>query len=161
MDGAAEFVRGDAIAGLLITFINLAGRLIIGVGQMGVSFAQAGHSYHASDVGYCLVFQVPALVVSTMAGLLVAKTGVSDRTDRALFGQFSAHQRARHDQRPARAARKPAWPAIPAIPAAVGDQRGWLASRARAVAGDRRRGGGRGRSPGRGAGRHRARHGAA
>ena len=94
MDGAAKFVRGDAIAGLLITFINLVGGLIIGVGQMGVSFTEAAHSYTLLTVGDGLVSQIPALVVSTAAGLLVAKAGVSDRTDRALFGQLSAHPRA-------------------------------------------------------------------
>ncbi len=94
MDGAAKFVRGDAIAGLLITFINLIGGLIIGVGQMGVSFTEAAHSYTLLTVGDGLVSQIPALVVSTAAGLLVAKAGVNDRTDRALFGQLSAHPRA-------------------------------------------------------------------
>jgi flagellar biosynthesis protein FlhA len=94
MDGAAKFVRGDAIAGLLITFINLVGGLIIGVGQMGVSFAEAVHSYTLLTVGDGLVSQIPALVVSTAAGLLVAKAGVAERTDRALFGQLSAHPRA-------------------------------------------------------------------
>ena len=94
MDGAAKFVRGDAIAGLLITFINLVGGLIIGVGQMGVSFTEAAHSYTLLTVGDGLVSQIPALVVSTAAGLLVAKAGVSERTDRALFGQLSAHPRA-------------------------------------------------------------------
>ncbi len=94
MDGAAKFVRGDAIAGLLITFINLVGGLIIGVRQMGVSFAEAAHSYTLLTVVDGLVSQIPALVVSTAAGLLVAKAGVSERTDRALFGQLSAHPRA-------------------------------------------------------------------
>ena len=94
MDGAAKFVRGDAIAGLLITSINLIGGLIIGVGQMGVSFAEAVHSYTLLTVGDGLVSQIPALVVSTAAGLLVAKAGVAERTDRALFGQLSAHPRA-------------------------------------------------------------------
>ncbi len=94
MDGAAKFVRGDAIAGLLITVINLVGGLIIGVGQMGVSFAEAVHSYTLLTVGDGLVSQIPALVVSTAAGLLVAKAGVAERTDRALFGQLSAHPRA-------------------------------------------------------------------
>ncbi len=94
MDGAAKFVRGDAIAGLLITFINLIGGLIIGVGQMGVSFAEAAHTYSLLTVGDGLVSQVPALVVSTAAGLLVAKAGVATRTDRALFGQLGAHPRA-------------------------------------------------------------------
>jgi flagellar biosynthesis protein FlhA len=61
---------------------------------MGVSFAEAAHSYTLLTVGDGLVSQIPALVVSTAAGLLVAKAGVSDRTDRALFGQLSAHPRA-------------------------------------------------------------------
>ena len=94
MDGAAKFVRGDAIAGLLITFINLVGGLIIGVGQMGVSLGEAVQSYTLLTVGDGLVSQIPALVVSTAAGLLVAKAGVAERTDRALFGQLSAHPRA-------------------------------------------------------------------
>ncbi len=94
MDGAAKFVRGDAIAGLLITFINLLGGLIIGVGQMGVSFGEAAQSYTILTVGDGLVSQVPALIVSMAAGLLVAKAGISDRADRALFGQFGAHPRA-------------------------------------------------------------------
>jgi len=94
MDGASKFVRGDAIAGLLITFINLVGGLIIGVGQMGVSFAEAAESYSILTVGDGLVSQIPALIVSTAAGLLVAKAGVAERADRALFGQLSAHPRA-------------------------------------------------------------------
>jgi flagellar biosynthesis protein FlhA len=94
MDGAAKFVRGDAIAGLLITFINLIGGLIIGVGQMGVSFAEAARTYSLLTVGDGLVSQFPALVVSTAAGLLVAKAGAAQRTDRALFGQLGAHPRA-------------------------------------------------------------------
>jgi flagellar biosynthesis protein FlhA len=94
MDGAAKFVRGDAIAGLLITFINLIGGLIIGVGQMGVSFAEAARSYTLLTVGDGLVSQIPALIVSTAAGLLVSKAGVTGRADIALFGQLGAHPRA-------------------------------------------------------------------
>ena len=94
MDGAAKFVRGDAIAGLLITFINIVGGIIIGVGQMGVSFSEAVETYTLLTVGDGLVSQIPALIVSTAAGLLVSKAGVSERTDRALFGQLGAHPRA-------------------------------------------------------------------
>ena len=61
---------------------------------MGVSFAEAAHTYSLLTVGDGLVSQVPALVVSTAAGLLVAKAGVATRTDRALFGQLGAHPRA-------------------------------------------------------------------
>ena len=93
MDGASKFVRGDAVAGLMITFINLTGGLIIGVGQMGVSFGEAAESYTFLTVGDGLVSQIPALIVSTAAGLLVAKAGITGRTDRALFGQLSAHPR--------------------------------------------------------------------
>ncbi len=91
MDGAAKFVRGDAIAGLLITFINLIAGLIIGVGQMGISFADAAHSYTLLTVGDGLVAQIPALIVSTAAGLLVTKAGLTERADRALISQFGAH----------------------------------------------------------------------
>ncbi len=93
MDGASKFVRGDAVAGLMITFINLIGGLIIGVGQMGISFGEAAESYTFLTVGDGLVSQIPALVVSTAAGLLVTKAGISGRTDKALFGQLSAHPR--------------------------------------------------------------------
>jgi len=93
MDGASKFVRGDAVAGLMITFINLIGGLIIGVGQIGISFGQAAQSYTFLTVGDGLVSQIPALIVSTAAGLLVSKAGISGRTDRALFGQLGAHPR--------------------------------------------------------------------
>jgi flagellar biosynthesis protein FlhA len=94
MDGAAKFVRGDAVAGLLITGINLVGGLIIGVGQMGISLADAAHSYTLLTVGDGLVTQIPALIVSTAAGLLIAKAGVAERADRALLGQFGTHPKA-------------------------------------------------------------------
>src|SRR5690606_11913489 len=84
----------DAVAGLLITFINLIGSLIIGVGQMGVSFGEAARTYSLLTVGDGLVSQIPALIVSVAAGLLVAKAGATTRTDRALFGQLGAHPRA-------------------------------------------------------------------
>jgi flagellar biosynthesis protein FlhA len=67
MDGAAKFVRGDAIAGLLIIFINMIGGMIISVGQQGLSFGDAAASYTQLTVGDGLVSQIPALVVSTAA----------------------------------------------------------------------------------------------
>jgi flagellar biosynthesis protein FlhA len=94
MDGAAKFVRGDAIAGLLITFINVVGGIIIGTGQMGLSFGQAAKSYTLLTVGDGLVTQIPALVVSTAAGILVSKAGVSGSTDKALFGQLGGYPKA-------------------------------------------------------------------
>lgn len=91
MDGAAKFVRGDAIASLLITFINIVGGIIIGVAQNDLSFAQAARSYTVLTVGDGLVSQVPALIVSTAAGMLVSKAGVEGTADRALVNQLSAY----------------------------------------------------------------------
>jgi flagellar biosynthesis protein FlhA len=75
MDGASKFVRGDAIAALLITFINVVGGIVIGVAQQGLSFADAAKTYTLLTCGDGLVSQVPALIVSTAAGLLVSKAG--------------------------------------------------------------------------------------
>ena len=91
MDGAAKFVRGDAIAGLLITFINIVGGIIIGVAQKDLSFAQASQNYTMLTVGDGLVTQIPALIVSTAAGMLAAKAGMVGSTDKALFGQLGGY----------------------------------------------------------------------
>lgn len=91
MDGASKFVRGDAIAGLMITFINVIGGIIIGVAQNDMSFMEAGQTYTLLTVGDGLVSQIPALIVSTAAGLLVSKAGVSGSADKALFRQFSGY----------------------------------------------------------------------
>ncbi|MCH6590618.1 MAG: flagellar biosynthesis protein FlhA [Proteobacteria bacterium] len=94
MDGAAKFVRGDAIAGLLITFINVIGGMIIGVAQKGLSFSQAADTYTRLTVGDGLVTQIPALIVSTAAGLMVTKAGIRGPTEKALFGQLGGQPRA-------------------------------------------------------------------
>jgi flagellar biosynthesis protein FlhA len=94
MDGASKFVRGDAIAGLLVVFINVIGGMIIGIAQQGLSFADAAHSYTILTVGDGLVTQIPALIVSTAAGLLVAKAGVSGAADKALLRQLSGYPKA-------------------------------------------------------------------
>ena len=94
MDGASKFVRGDAIAGLLITLINVIGGIIIGVAQMDMSFGEASASYTLLTVGDGLVSQVPALIVSVAAGLLVSKAGVDGAVDKALFGQLSYYPQA-------------------------------------------------------------------
>jgi flagellar biosynthesis protein FlhA len=94
MDGASKFVRGDAIAGLLVTFINIIGGMIIGVAQQGISFSDAVHSYTVLTVGDGLVTQVPALIVSTAAGLLVSKAGISGSADKALMSQLSGYPKA-------------------------------------------------------------------
>ena len=94
MDGAAKFVRGDAIAGILITLINIIGGMIIGVVQKDLSFAQAADLYTRLTVGDGLVSQIPALIVSTSAGLVVTKAGISGPTEKALFKQLGGQPRA-------------------------------------------------------------------
>jgi flagellar biosynthesis protein FlhA len=91
MDGASKFVRGDAVAGLIITFINVIAGIIIGVAQKGLTFTAATQTYTLLTVGDGLVSQIPALIVSTAAGILVSKAGTSGSTDKALFGQLGAH----------------------------------------------------------------------
>jgi flagellar biosynthesis protein FlhA len=94
MDGASKFVRGDAVAGLLVVFINVIGGIIIGVAQQGLSFSEAGRTYTLLTVGDGLVTQIPALIVSTAAGLLVSKAGVSGAADKALMKQLSGYPQA-------------------------------------------------------------------
>src|SRR4051812_35241723 len=91
MDGAAKFVRGDAIAGLVIVFINIIGGIIIGVAQQGLSMSDAAKSYTLLTVGDGLVSQIPALIVSTGAGMLVTKAGMVGSTDKMLFKQLSGY----------------------------------------------------------------------
>jgi flagellar biosynthesis protein FlhA len=94
MDGASKFVRGDAIAGLLIVGINIIGGIIIGVAQKGMSFIDASQTFTLLTVGDGLVSQMPALIVSTAAGLMVSKAGVEGATDKALINQLSFYPQA-------------------------------------------------------------------
>ncbi|HEY2033232.1 MAG TPA: flagellar biosynthesis protein FlhA [Rhizomicrobium sp.] len=94
MDGASKFVRGDAIAGLLIVAINVVGGIIIGVVQKGMSFSDATQTFTLLSVGDGLVTQMPALIVSTAAGLMVSKAGVEGATDKALMNQLSFYPQA-------------------------------------------------------------------
>jgi flagellar biosynthesis protein FlhA len=94
MDGASKFVRGDAIAGLLVVFINIIGGMIIGIAQQGMPFAEAARTYTLLTVGDGLVTQVPALIVSMAAGLLVSKAGVAGAADKALMAQLSGYPKA-------------------------------------------------------------------
>ncbi len=89
MDGASKFVRGDAIAGLLITFINFVAGIIIGVAQNDMSFADAVHTYTTLTVGDGLVTQVPALIVSTAAGILITKSGAAGSAEKAVLNQLT------------------------------------------------------------------------
>jgi flagellar biosynthesis protein FlhA len=94
MDGASKFVRGDAIAGLLVVLINILGGMVIGIMQQGLSFADAAHSYTVLTVGDGLVTQIPSLIVSTAAGLLVSKAGVTGAADKAMLSQLSGYPKA-------------------------------------------------------------------
>ena len=94
MDGAAKFVRGDAVAGLLIVFINGIGGIIIGTLSHGMSLADAAQNYTLLTIGDGLVTQIPALIVSVAAGLLVSKAGVEGSADEVLFAQFGKYPRA-------------------------------------------------------------------
>ncbi|WP_085908726.1 flagellar biosynthesis protein FlhA [Kiloniella majae] len=94
MDGASKFVRGDAIAGLLITFINVVGGIIIGVAQRDMAVGDAATSYTLLTVGDGLVSQIPAIVVSTAAGILVSKTTTTGSADKAIFSQLGGYPRA-------------------------------------------------------------------
>ena len=78
MDGASKFVRGDAIAGILILFINIIGGLAIGMFQHGLPLATAANNYVLLAIGDGLVAQVPALVISVAAGLVVSRVGEDD-----------------------------------------------------------------------------------
>ena len=91
MDGAAKFVRGDAIAGLLITVINVLGGLTIGVLRHGMPFAEAASTFTTLTVGDGLVSQIPALLVSTAAGIVVTKGGVEGAADAALVRQLGGN----------------------------------------------------------------------
>jgi flagellar biosynthesis protein FlhA len=84
MDGASKFVRGDAIAGILILFINVIGGLIVGVLQHDLDISTAAHNYTLLAIGDGLVAQIPALIISTAAGLVVSRVG----TDQDISGQL-------------------------------------------------------------------------
>ena len=94
MDGASKFVRGDAIAGLIITAINVIGGIIIGVFRYDMEFAQAADVFTKLSVGDGLVSQIPALIVSLAAGLLVSKGGTRGSADRAVLGQLTNYPKA-------------------------------------------------------------------
>lgn len=88
MDGAAKFVRGDAIAGLIITAINILGGLTIGVVRHAMPLADAAATFTTLTIGDGLVSQIPALLVSTAAGIVVTKGSTEGSTDSALVGQL-------------------------------------------------------------------------
>ncbi|MET0748257.1 MAG: flagellar biosynthesis protein FlhA [Rhizobium sp.] len=94
MDGASKFVRGDAVAGLIITAINVFGGIIIGYFRHGMEIGQAADVFVKLSVGDGLVAQMPALIISLAAGLLVSRGGTSGSTDQAVVNQLSGYPRA-------------------------------------------------------------------
>jgi flagellar biosynthesis protein FlhA len=88
MDGASKFVRGDAIAGLIIVAINIVGGILIGVVQHKIPIGQAASTYTNMTIGEGLVSQIPALIISIAAGFLVSKAGVEGAADKALMKQL-------------------------------------------------------------------------
>lgn len=94
MDGASKFVRGDAIAGILITAVNIVGGLIIGVVQLKLDVVEAVTTYTLLTIGDGLVTQIPALIVSTAAGIVVSRAPSETDLAVAVSSQFAGHHRA-------------------------------------------------------------------
>ena len=94
MDGASKFVRGDAIAGMLIMLVNLFGGFIIGVWQKGMPFETALTNYSLLTVGEGLMAQIPALIISTAAGLIVTRTADEKNFGHEITGQFLNYPKA-------------------------------------------------------------------
>lgn len=88
MDGASKFVRGDVIAGLLITFINIIGGLIIGTMQQGMGIAEAAAQYTLLTIGDGLVSQIPALLISTASGIIVSRAASEGNLSTEIVGQL-------------------------------------------------------------------------
>ncbi len=93
MDGASKFVRGDAVAGIMITVINIFGGLVIGVFQHGMPAAEAARTYTILTVGDGLVAQVPALIISTAAGVIVSHVASSSDLGKSIGRQFTSDMR--------------------------------------------------------------------
>lgn len=91
MDGASKFVRGDAVAGLIITMINIIGGILIGALQHNMDFSAASKTYTLLTVGDGLITQIPALIISTAAGLIVTKSSGVGTADKALFRQLGGY----------------------------------------------------------------------
>ena len=90
MDGASKFVRGDAVAGIIILLINIFGGLIVGVLQHGMDFASAAKVYTLLTIGDGLVAQIPALIISTAAGLVVSRVSTDQNTGQQIVSQLMA-----------------------------------------------------------------------
>ena len=103
LDGAMKFVKGDAVAGLVVALVNIVGGLAVGIAQRGMSFSDALHAYTILTVGDGLVSQIPSLIVSVAAGILVTRVASGDGADAHLGGdiyrQLATHPKAIGDGR--------------------------------------------------------------
>ena len=93
MDGASKFIRGDAVAGIIITLINIIGGLLIGVFQHHMSFSQAAKTFTLLTVGDGLVSQIPSLITSTAAGLMVTRAAAETDLGREIFKQLTQYHK--------------------------------------------------------------------
>ncbi|KWR82417.1 flagellar biosynthesis protein FlhA [Cupriavidus sp. SHE] len=93
MDGASKFVRGDAIAGLLVMFINVVAGMVVGMVQHDLDFGTAVHNYTLLTIGDGLVAQIPALVISTAAGVIVSRVSNEQDVGQQLTGQLFSNPR--------------------------------------------------------------------
>ncbi|SDY36241.1 flagellar biosynthesis protein FlhA [Allochromatium warmingii] len=93
MDGASKFVRGDAVAGILILFINVIGGIVIGVSQAGMTFADASNTFILLSIGDGLVAQIPSLLLSSATAIIVTRTSSSQDMGQQVFGQMFANPR--------------------------------------------------------------------
>ncbi|MBW8881300.1 MAG: FHIPEP family type III secretion protein, partial [Asticcacaulis sp.] len=91
MDGASKFVRGDAVAGIVITLVNIVGGILIGIFSHGMEPGQAAQTYILLTIGDGLVTQIPALIISIAAGFLVSKAGVDGSADKAIVAQLATN----------------------------------------------------------------------
>lgn len=94
MDGASKFVRGDAIAGILITAINIVGGIIVGVAQNDMAFSDAARTFTLLTVGDGLIAQIPALIISTAAGIITTRNSNSEALGSQVNEEFTAHPKA-------------------------------------------------------------------
>ena len=94
MDGATKFVKGDAIAGIIIVIVNIVGGIVIGILQKGLTFGQAASTYTLLTIGDGLVSQIPALIISTATGLVITRSASEEDLGQDVARQLMAQPRA-------------------------------------------------------------------